>query len=128
MWGRAKRVAGLAVVLLYCVFFVMIVVSIVVNDLIPWSAPKELRGAKIAYVGDWWSGQRGFRIAANGDVLCHKGFTSYGGRIVSFHGDDFTIFISLFGPERYHVSGPPHREDHTWVMTIDGDRFERSPF
>lgn len=80
------------------------------------------------YIGLWTSPEIMLNISENGQVEYEKHTgsmkTSVNGPIQEFKGKDFTV--GAFGINTtFKVSRPPHEENGTWKMTVDGQELTR---
>lgn len=87
--------------------------------------PSPLRPDQIAFAGEW-VGQKGtvIRIGSDGRGDFQSARASVKGGQVSIDNDQ--ISIGLLGiSTSWHIDSPPHLEDGTWQMILDGELFVR---
>jgi hypothetical protein len=98
---------------------------------VPAGGAPLLAGPKASYVGRWEGSTTALSIAADGTVEYHtcpagRGCHRFGGRIASFDGDDFTVWVFPVFPSRFHVTSAPHAEGAELRMVVDGNTLSRT--
>ena len=90
---------------------------------------KPLPPDKQSYAGDWRADNMSLLITASGEMKYERrngsSSVSVEGPIQRFEGDSFLVGI---GPlhTTFVVNAPPHQEDESWTMTVDGVQLTRS--
>ncbi len=124
-WWRIL-VAGLVLVILTPVLY-----RYLRDSAAKGSIRSQLRDpSHAAYVGTWRGDGTTLVIAPTGhfdDTSSNAvGTGHWGGTIMDFSGNDFTVDTSPW-PQTFHVTQPPTRgADGTWTMTVDGKVLKRS--
>lgn len=90
---------------------------------------KPLPPERSAYAGEWQSSTMSLLITQDGHAAYRRlvgtnGSKSVSGPIQSFDGDDFIVGV---GPIKttFVVSAPPHEDQGSWKMTVDGVELTR---
>jgi hypothetical protein len=91
---------------------------------------KPLPPDKLAYAGEWHSSTMSLLITESGDVDYRRvdGHTSksISGPLQAFEGSNFVVGV---GPIKttFVVSEPPHDDQGTWKMVVDGVALTKVP-
>jgi hypothetical protein len=90
---------------------------------------KPIPPERSSYVGEWQSPTMALLITQDGRanyerMVGESASKSVSGPIQSFHGDNFVVGV---GPIKttFVVSVPPHEDQGTWRMTVDGVELTR---
>ena len=90
---------------------------------------KPLPPERSAYVGEWQSETMALLITQDGHASYERMTSpntskSVSGPIQSFNGNDFVVGV---GPIKttFAVSAPPHEDQGSWKMTVDGVELTR---
>lgn len=91
---------------------------------------KPLPPEKLAYAGEWRSSSMSLLITQDGNVMYKRKdgdmSKSINGPLQAFEGNNFVVGV---GPVKttFVVSTPPHEDQGTWTMVVDGVELTKAP-
>ncbi len=84
---------------------------------------QPLPADKLEYAGEWRGGGVQLVITVDGGCSYHKvsgaSHVEINGPIKGFDGDDFVVGVMVV-KTTFDVTAPPHDDNGTWKMTVDG--------
>jgi hypothetical protein len=124
--GRGLGIAG-TVVFVVAIIFVATLLQRGITGLGGWTETSPLPPNQIVFAGEW-IGDKGtvIRIRPDGSGDFKGSRTTVTGGKVRVEQDRLSIGLLGFS-KSWHIDTPPHLEDGTWRMKLDGERFVRKP-
>lgn len=122
--GRALGIAG-TVLFVVSIVFVATLLQRGITGLGGWTETSPLPPDQIVFAGEW-TGKKGtlIRIRPDGRGDFRSSRASVTGGQVRIDKDHLSI--GLMGISKsWHIDMPPHLEDGTWQMKLDGELFVR---